>query len=96
VRLREPDSESGHGYDTPRYRVELRGLEPLNENVLSCGNADFADAKRREPTPNDLRVQRKVLTASIRHMVCRSKPKTCTAADLPFTAYDPRSVSPGG
>ena len=29
-------------------------------------------------------------------IAARSRPKTCTAADFPFKAWDPRSASPGG
>jgi hypothetical protein len=48
--------------------VELRGLEPLNEIVLSRVNIELGYAKRREPTSADLRIYRQVLTASTRYM----------------------------
>jgi hypothetical protein len=46
--------------------VELPGLEPLLQTLLSCENAEFDDAKVRETTRRDLRIHRKVLTASTR------------------------------
>jgi hypothetical protein len=30
--------------------VELPGIEPATEMVLTCGNTEFHDAKRRETT----------------------------------------------
>jgi hypothetical protein len=39
------------------YRVELRGLEPLGEIVLSCGNTEPGYARRRESTPSNLRLR---------------------------------------
>jgi hypothetical protein len=32
------------------FPVELPGIEPDTEFVLSCGNAEFDDAKHRETT----------------------------------------------
>jgi hypothetical protein len=37
--------------------VELPGIEPVPKMVVSCGNVEFDDAKRREMTPNDLRIR---------------------------------------
>lgn len=51
--------------------VGLRGLEPLDEIVRSCVDADFTHAKGREPTSADLGIYREVLTASTRHMGLR-------------------------
>jgi hypothetical protein len=30
--------------------VELPGIEPAAENAMTCANAEFDDAKRRETT----------------------------------------------
>jgi hypothetical protein len=46
--------------------VELPGIEPAAEIGVTCGDAEFGDAKVRETTRNDLRIHRKVLTASTR------------------------------
>jgi hypothetical protein len=39
-------------------RVELPGIEPGPEIALSCEDTGFEYAKRREMTPNDLRIRR--------------------------------------
>jgi hypothetical protein len=42
---------------TCTYLVELPGIEPAPKMVVSCGNVEFNDAKRRETTRNDLRIR---------------------------------------
>ncbi len=37
--------------------VELPGIEPSPKNLLTCGNLEFDDTKRRESTRNDLRIR---------------------------------------
>jgi hypothetical protein len=44
--------------------VELAGIEPDTEFVLSCGNIGFRNAKARETTRRDLLIHRRVLMAS--------------------------------
>jgi hypothetical protein len=47
--------------------VDLPGIEPATEIVVTCEYSESDDAKRRAITRNDLRIQRKVLIASTRH-----------------------------
>ena len=37
--------------------VELPGIEPVTETNVTCGNAEYNYAKRRETTRNDLRIR---------------------------------------
>ncbi len=50
-------------------QVELPGIEPGAKGPVTCGKTEFDNAKRRETTRNDLRIHRKVLTASTRAAV---------------------------
>jgi hypothetical protein len=38
------------GRRAPPFKMELPGIEPATEMLLSCGNAEFGCAKRRQKT----------------------------------------------
>jgi hypothetical protein len=45
------------GHISAALLVELPGIEPAAEIVLTCGNVEIPYAKRRESTRNDLRIR---------------------------------------
>jgi hypothetical protein len=69
--MREPMTKGKGPHLCGPSLVELPGIELGGEIALTCGSAGFDDAKQRERTGNDLRIHRKMLTASTR----RSRPQ---------------------